>query len=242
MASLFISDLHLCAERPDISELFLGFLRDRVSGGDTLYILGDLFEVWLGDDAITEDQRAVVKAIRASTLGGAAAFFMHGNRDFLIGESFATMAGCQLLPESVTIRLGGQPVLLMHGDTLCTDDRDYQAFRAQVRNPAFIRQFLSMPIERRMAIAGQARSESGRAMQQKSMDIMDVNQQAVEDTMRRHGIRHLIHGHTHRQAMHEFPLDGEPARRTVLGDWHRTGSVLIHDENGFRMENFGRLD
>jgi len=239
MSSLFISDLHLCAERPAITEIFLGFLRDRVRPRDTLYILGDLFEVWLGDDALSDDQRVIVKAIRATALGGMPVYFMHGNRDFLAGEVFASMAGCRLLAEPVTIPLGGQPVLLMHGDVLCTDDHDYQAFRARVRNPAFIKQFLSLPIDQRIALAGQARMASGQAMQQKTMEIMDVNERAVEETMRRHGVRRLIHGHTHRQAMHEFTLDGDIAHRIVLGDWYRNGSVLIHDDGGFRMENFG---
>jgi UDP-2,3-diacylglucosamine hydrolase len=238
VANLFISDLHLSAERPDISNLLLGFLKNKVSGGDTLYILGDLFEVWLGDDAVSADQRRIVEAIHATVLRGVSVFFMHGNRDFLIGERFATMTGCRLLPERTAIRLGADLVLLMHGDELCIDDRDYQAFRAQVRNPAFIQYFLSLPIDKRVALASQARDASVRAMGQKSMEIMDVNQGAVEETMRRNHVRHLIHGHTHRQAMHEFPLDGATAHRIVLGDWCGRGSVLIRDEDGFRMENF----
>lgn len=238
MATLFISDLHLYAEKPAIAKLFLDFMGSRATAEDTLYILGDLFEAWLGDDAISDDQRPIIEAIHRTSARGTPVFFMHGNRDFLTGKDFAAMAGCQILADPTSIRLGGEPVLLMHGDTLCIDDREYQAFRAQVRHPAFIQYFLSLPIEKRRALAMEVRSESERSIHQKSMEIMDVNQQAVEATMRRHGVRHLIHGHTHRQAMHQFQLDGEDAHRIVLGDWHRNGSVLIHDDEGFRLENF----
>jgi UDP-2,3-diacylglucosamine hydrolase len=238
MASLFISDLHLSAERPVMSALFAAFLRDRVRPGDSLYILGDLFEAWLGDDAASPDQLAIMKLMRAAAARGTGMFFMHGNRDFLAGAAFETMSGCRILPDPSVTDLGGEPVLLMHGDTLCTDDHDYQAWRRQVRQPAFMNRFLAMPVEERRQVAEHYRAESERITQNKPMAIMDANQAAIEAAMREHHVRCMIHGHTHRQAIHDFELDGAPARRIVLGDWYRTGSALTFDQDGFRLENF----
>lgn len=238
MATLFISDLHLSAERPEMAALFHAFLRSRVKPGDTLYILGDLFEAWLGDDAADSDQLTALKLMRATALRGTRMYFMHGNRDFLAGSAFETMSGCRILPDPTVIHLGDDPVLLLHGDTLCTDDVDYQGWRLKVRQPAFMNQFLAMKVEERMKIAEHYRAESERITRDKPMAIMDANQGAIETAMRAHGVRHMIHGHTHRQAMHDFELDGAPARRIVLGDWYRNGSVLTFDEAGYTLENF----
>lgn len=238
MATLFISDLHLAAERRGLIEFFEAFLETRVSPGDTLYILGDLFEVWYGDDAATADQRRVQAAMRARADTGTEVRVMHGNRDFLMGAAFAEATGCRLIPDPSVIYLGDEPILLMHGDSLCTDDVEYQAFKARVREPAFQAQFLAMPVAQRRAIAQSYRAESAKNVRRKPMDIMDVNAGAVIDTMREHGVRRLIHGHTHRQAIHELSIDGKRAERIVLGDWDEIGCVLVHDGQDLRLENF----
>jgi UDP-2,3-diacylglucosamine hydrolase len=238
MSVSFISDLHLYAERPALTALLRAFLQQRLQTGDTLYILGDLFEAWLGDDAILPDQRAVLDALHAVSERGIALFFMHGNRDFLAGPGFAALSGCRLLDDPTVIELGGERVLLMHGDTLCTDDLEYQAYRARVRAPAFHDHVLSLSLAERIALAEHYRGESARLSREKPPEIMDVNQGTVEETMRAHGVRVLIHGHTHRQAIHDFRLDGAPARRYVLGDWHRTGSVLEYMDEHYYLGNF----
>lgn len=242
MTVAFISDLHLCAERPALAALLHGFLRSRLRGGDTLYILGDLFEAWLGDDAALPDQRPVLGDLRATAERGIDLFFMHGNRDFLAGAGFAAQSGCRLLDDPTVIELGGERVLLMHGDTLCTDDLEYQAYRARVRGPGFRDHVLSLSLEERIALAGHYRNESARLSRDKPPEIMDVNQQAVEAAMRAHGVCRLIHGHTHRQAIHDFTLDSAPARRYVLGDWHRDGSVLEYADGHYRLGNFDLND
>ncbi len=239
MATLFISDLHLSAERPAITALFRSFLRERVGADDELYVLGDLFEAWLGDDAADPDQQEILEAMRATAARGARLYFMHGNRDFLAGEGFESMSGCRILPDPTVIRLGGEAVLLMHGDTLCIDDTDYQAWRQKSRQPAFIAQFLSMPVAQRRQIAEHYRAESERITRDKPMAIMDANQGAVEAAMRAHRVTRMIHGHTHRQAIHDFTLDGTPVQRIVLGDWYRTGSALTFDKGKFTLDNFG---
>ncbi|HEX5513668.1 MAG TPA: UDP-2,3-diacylglucosamine diphosphatase [Gammaproteobacteria bacterium] len=221
---LFISDLHLDPRRPAITELFLRFLQEQRGQAQALYILGDLFEAWIGDDAVADDEPslAVLRAFSLTT----PTYFMHGNRDFLVGERFAALTGIELLPDPTVIDLFGRPTLLMHGDSLCTDDHDYQKFRQMVRNPAWQQGFLAMPIPQRIALAQQARSESGARNQSIDDYLMDVNQQTVEAEMRRHGVQQLIHGHTHRPAIHHFELDGRDHTRVVLGDWFEQGSVL----------------
>jgi UDP-2,3-diacylglucosamine hydrolase len=234
----FISDLHLCAERPGMTALLRAFLQHRLNSGDTLYILGDLFEAWLGDDAALPEQRPVLEALHAAAGRGITLFFMHGNRDFLAGAGFAAQSGCRLLADPAIIELGGERVLLMHGDTLCTDDREYQAYRARVRQPEFRDHVLSLTLEERIALAEHHRGESTRLSRDKPPAIMDVNPEAVMEAMRAHGVRRLIHGHTHRQAIHDFLLDGAPAQRLVLGDWYRTGCVLEYASGRFLMNNF----
>jgi UDP-2,3-diacylglucosamine hydrolase len=236
-ATLFISDLHLDPARPAITGLLLNFLEQPARQAEALYILGDLFEAWIGDDDAAEPGQTVAAALRTLTDSGVPAYFLHGNRDFLLGARFAAASGIQLLPESVIIQLAGNPVLLLHGDTLCIDDVEYQAFRAQVRHPAWQAQILALPLAQRRALAGQLRETSRQAAQQKAADITDVNPAEVERVMRAQGVQHLIHGHTHRPAIHEWLLDGQPALRAVLGDWQeQQGSVLRCDADGWRLE------
>jgi UDP-2,3-diacylglucosamine hydrolase len=236
--TLFISDLHLHPSRPAISALFLRFLDETAHQAQALYILGDLFEYWLGDEAVgLEAWRPIIAALRRATAtAGLEVYVMHGNRDFLLGEGFARATGCRLLAEPARIELYGEPTLLMHGDVLCTQDVEYQAFRAVVRDPAWQREFLARPLAEREALARRLRELSQQSTAQKKPEIMDVTPQAVEAVMRAHGVRRLIHGHTHRPGEHLFELDGEPARRMVLGDWYEQGSVLICTPAGWRLE------
>ena len=236
MATLFVSDLHLDPARPAITALFLDFLARQAGRADACYILGDLFEAWIGDDDDAELGWTVAGALRALADSGVPVHFLHGNRDFLIGERFAAAAGVRLLPESEAIDLYGEPVLLLHGDTLCTDDTAYQAFRAQVRDPTWQARLLELPLAQRRALAGQLRETSQQATQLKETAITDVNLEAVDGALRARGIRRMIHGHTHRPAIHEWMLDGQPARRAVLGDWYDRGSVLRCDVTGWRLE------
>lgn len=239
MTVLFISDLHLDPTRPDATRAFHRFLKDRAGKADALYILGDLFEAWVGDDDDDPLALEVIEALAKLTSGGTPAWFAHGNRDFLLGEDFSRRSGVELLPESKVVDLGGGPVLLMHGDSLCTDDHDYQEFRAMVRDPKWQAQFLALPLMARRALAAQARDASRISTSGKPMAIMDVNAAAVAEAMQANGVRRLIHGHTHRPAVHEFELGGEPATRIVLGDWFRQGWVLESGAGGFRLEEFG---
>jgi len=240
MTTLFISDLHLDPARPDITTQALEFLDTETRGAEALYILGDLFEAWVGDDDPEPEKRRVIDALRRLSDEGLACFFMHGNRDFLVGEGFATASGCTLLEDPTVIELYGTRVLLMHGDTLCTDDREYQAFRAMVRNPAWQQGMLARPLSERRALARQLRETSAANMAGKSMEIMDVNQGAVEAVMQEHGIYTLLHGHTHRPAVHHFEIDGHEATRIVLGDWYTQGSVLSWNTEGFVLRTLPR--
>ncbi len=224
-ATLFISDLHLDPSRPEITELFMAFLQ-RARGADGLYILGDLFEAWIGDDddaAIAQTVRAGLQSLAAD---GVPVFLMRGNRDFLLGETFEHQSGCRLLVDPTVIDLYGERTLLMHGDLLCTDDIEYQRFRAKVHDPAWQQAVLAKPLAERREMASTLRGESLRANAGKQAELMDVNPHSVENTMREQGVRRLIHGHTHRPAIHDFVLDGAPARRIVLGDWYDQGSML----------------
>lgn len=226
MAILFISDLHLDPARPRITETFLGFLAQEAREAERLYILGDFFEAWIGDDDPDPHHARVVHALRELTASGVPVDLMHGNRDFLIGQGFAEQTGCRLISDPTTIELDGTPTLLMHGDTLCTDDLEYQQFRRMVRDPEWQRDFLARPLPERRAFAAQARGESKARTQSKAEAIMDVNQQTVERCMRDHNVTQLIHGHTHRPAIHRFSVNGCPMTRIVLGDWYEQKSVL----------------
>lgn len=226
MSTLFISDLHLDPGRPAITALFFDFLQARARSATALYILGDLFEAWIGDDDDAPLATEVATHLRAVRDSGVALYFVHGNRDFLLGPDYAARAGLALLPETRVIDLYGTPTLIMHGDTLCTDDVDYQAFRAKVRNPAWQRQVLALPLVQRRAMAGQLRETSRAANRLKPEDITDVNPAAVNAALHQHGASRLIHGHTHRPGRHPLNIAGRAAERLVLGAWYDQGSLL----------------
>lgn len=239
MPTLFISDLHLDGDRPQVTARFLRFLREDARGADALYILGDLFEAWVGDDDPSEPGAAVAGGVRALVDAGVPVYFMRGNRDFLLGRDYALRAGMTLLPDPAVVLVDARPVLLMHGDTLCTGDAAYQAFRAQTRDPRWQAQFLSQPLEARLAFAAQARAAS--RAHQAGLDhgmesITDVAPAAVHDAFVRFGIDTLVHGHTHRPAVHGLDVDGRACRRIVLGDWYEQGSVLRMDTEGAQLE------
>lgn len=236
MTTLFISDLHLDPQRPDILREFTGLLEKAASSAKAVYILGDFVEYWIGDDDTEHGLETAFDKLR--TLGRSVpVYLMHGNRDFLIGRDFVDRYGIKPLPDPAVIDLYGEPALLMHGDTLCTDDTEYQSFRKMVRHPQWQSEFLAKPLAERRAIVMNLRQTSREATEEKPEDIMDVNQQAVEQAMREHNVRLLIHGHTHRPGVHNFVLDGQPATRIVLGDWYRQSSVLTYTETGFTLED-----
>lgn len=226
MQTLFISDLHLCRERPAIADLFLRFLQEVAAQAQALYILGDLFEAWLGDDMILPEYQDALSAMQSLTQQGVPVYVMYGNRDFLMREEFEQISGARLIQEPHIIQLGGQATLLLHGDTLCTDDVAYQQFRTMVRNPQWQNELLAKTPEQRLALAREYRAMSKTEMAKKDAAIMDVNPQTVLSTLRQNEVRHLIHGHTHRPGIHRFDLDGQPAQRIVLGDWYDHGSYL----------------
>lgn len=225
MTALFVSDLHLHASRPATSRCFITFL-DSLRPDQTLYILGDLFESWVGDDDPEPAYTPVKQALRRCSASGVAIFLLHGNRDFLIGEQFAGQTGCTLLEDGSVIELHGRRTLLMHGDILCTDDHDYQRLRAQIRDPQWQRQILALPLARRLQMAADARRSSLASNRDKEDYLMDVNADEVLRMFERHRAELLIHGHTHRPGLHSLTLDGRHLQRAVLGDWHRRGNVL----------------
>ncbi len=237
--SLFISDLHLCDSRPNITQAFIDFLKETALKAQALYILGDLFEYWAGDDAIEAGhQQAVISALRKLNSQGVALFFMHGNRDFLLNSDFAQATLGNLLPDPTLLHLYGKPVLLSHGDMLCTDDIAYQQFRVQVRNPTWKKEFLNQPLDTRIAYIEKIRMKSELEKSLKSMQIMDVNQQAVESLLRQHDYPPiLIHGHTHRPNKHIVSVDNQTCERWVLGDWYEQGSYLKLDQNGCQSQS-----
>ncbi|MCH4562755.1 UDP-2,3-diacylglucosamine diphosphatase [Halomonas sp. EGI 63088] len=250
MTTLLISDLHLHPGAPDVTEGFLRWLEARADGVDALYVLGDFFEAWIGDDLLDLGDadptgnaalaQRVAKALRRLADGGTEIRLMHGNRDFLLGERFARDAGASLLPDPAVVELGGQRVLLMHGDSLCTRDEAYMAFRAQARNPQWQQQILAMPLQDRLALAQSLRQQSGEATSNKADDIMDVTPEEVEKVMAEHGVTSLIHGHTHRPAVHRLEVDGQPARRYVLGDWQpgQGWEIVVEDDGEPELREF----
>jgi len=228
MTTLFISDLHLDTARPQIVEQFLTFLREEARQADALYILGDFFEAWIGDDAAGELENTVADALAALHAAGVPVFYMHGNRDFLLGDAYARRARLTILPDPSVIDIEGERVLLMHGDTLCTDDVRYQAFRTQTRAAEWQRAFLGKPLSERQAFAAQARAESQRYTRSIGDAITDVDPEAVQKAMLTHHTSKLIHGHTHRPARHCIQFNGAtPAERIVLGDWYDQRSMLL---------------
>jgi UDP-2,3-diacylglucosamine hydrolase len=236
MATLFISDLHLCPSRPQINRLFRDFLAGPAREAEALYILGDLFEYWAGDDDLDDPFNAEICAgLHALSSSGIPLFFMAGNRDFLAGEAFANAAGLTLLPDPTPVEVSGTTTLLMHGDTLCTDDAAYQAFRSEVRSPEWRQAFLALPILQRKAQIEALRRESEAQKRIKPMDIMDVHPAAVVQGLTFHRCTRLIHGHTHRPARHQFEVDGRASERWVLPDWYEKGGYLACDAKGCRL-------
>ena len=238
MATLFIADLHLQTEEPAITAGFLRFLRGEAKNADALYILGDLFEAWIGDDDPNPLHRDMAAAIKALVDSGVPCYFIHGNRDFLIGQRYARESGMTLLPEEQVLDLYGRNILIMHGDTLCTDDTGYLAFRAKVHTPWIQKMFLALPLFIRNRIAARMRAGSKAANSSKSMTIMDVNPKAVVNVMEKHRVQWLIHGHTHRPDVHSLIANGEPAHRVVLGAWHREGSMVKVTPEGVELIAF----
>ena len=237
MTTLFIADLHLDPGRPAITELFGRFIEEQARGADALYILGDLFEAWVGDDDPSDAGARVAGKLRALADSGVPVYFIRGNRDFLLGEAYARRAGMRILPDPAVILLEGEPTLILHGDLLCTDDVAYQQFRAQTRDPRWQAQFLAQPLQARLAFAAQARAASqarhGELMADGSAETVgDVSLETVRGWFARHGIRRMIHGHTHRPAIH----DADGTTRVVLGDWYAQGSVLRVDASGMALD------
>ncbi|MDG2108078.1 MAG: UDP-2,3-diacylglucosamine diphosphatase [Woeseiaceae bacterium] len=236
MTTLFISDLHLEANRPEIGKQFLSFLDGEARDAEALYILGDLFEIWLGDDDPNLYYTGIKVAIRRLTDSGVPVFFMHGNRDFLIGKIFSNETGVEILNDPVIVDLYGQSVLLSHGDTLCTDDIQYQKIRTMTRNPDWQAMMLAKSLEERIAFSVQARKDSMTHNSSVGAEIMDVNLEAVVSMLRKFGTSIMLHGHTHRPDIHNIDLGNQLATRIVLGDWFEQGSVVRWDENGPRLE------
>jgi len=241
--ALFISDLHLSGERPDTSQQFFRFLRDEGSRAEALYVLGDLFESWAGDDELQDaagDPLAaeVARAFRQLADTGVKVRVMHGNRDFLVGKGFFAASGAQFLEDPSVIRFAGKRLALLHGDTLCTDDVDYQAWRRTARSEAWQREFLSKPLAARHEAVAALREKSKEVVQAKPAEIMDVNTDAVRGAFRQLGVNRMIHGHTHRPARHEIEVDGARCERWVLPDWYGPGGYLALDDVGPRLVSF----
>ena len=237
MSTLFISDLHLATDRPAINALFIRFLETQARQAKALYILGDLFEVWFGDDMILPDYQPAIAAMKALTDSGVSLYIMHGNRDFFMGETLMQLCGATLLEDPAVIDLDGIPTLLMHGDTLCTDDLEYMKFRTMVRNHQWQKEVLAKSPEERLALAKQFREMSKAETGNKAEDIMDVNQQEIERMFNSHPIQRIIHGHTHRPAIHDLEINDQSVQRIVLGDWYEQGSVLVCEHNQCKLES-----
>jgi UDP-2,3-diacylglucosamine hydrolase len=238
MTVLLISDLHLDAGRPETIQRFTDFIDGHALSARELYILGDLFEAWVGDDEDDPRLAPILAALVRLQHAGVRCSVMHGNRDFLLGERFCAATGCRLLRDYEKVDLYGQSVLLPHRDLLCTDDTRYMTLRATLRSPEWQRDFLTKSLEERRTIAADLRKLSATEIAEKADDIMDVNQAAVERTMRDFDVPLLLHGHTHRPAVHRFTVDGRPATRIVLGAWYEQASVVRWDASGFSLEAF----
>jgi UDP-2,3-diacylglucosamine hydrolase len=237
--TLFISDLHLSPDRPEPIAAFQALLRGPARGAAALYAIGDLFDAWLGDDQLRESLPAAVATTFAElAMSGTPVYLQRGNRDFLLGERFAQASRATLLPDAVVHDVQGTPTLITHGDELCTDDVDYQRFRAYWQDPVHRRRLLAMPYFARRGIARFFRFASRRATAAKSEVIMDVNGAAVADAFRAHHVARMIHGHTHRPARHELVVDGRQCERFVLADWFRAASYLRVDATGVSAHGF----
>jgi UDP-2,3-diacylglucosamine hydrolase len=239
VSALFISDLHLTEERPEANERFIAFLEEKARNADALYILGDFFEYWIGDDDLREPFNAIVAGLLGDlSRKGVQVRLMHGNRDFLIGQRFCAATGAKLLPDPSVVEIQGVKTLLMHGDTLCTDDLEYQAWRRQARDPVFQASFLAKPVAERRAAVEQMREKSKAVVKGNTAEIMDVNDAAVRQALRSHGVRRLIHGHTHRPGKHAVEVDGERCERWVLPDWYGRGGYIEVTREGPRLIRF----
>ena len=228
---LFIADLHLAPERPEVIHLFERFVDEVAIHAERIYILGDFLEYWLGDDDKAEGLEKVFLSLKKLSDANVSVFFMAGNRDFLLGDELAKKCGFKIIEEPFIETINDQAMLLMHGDTLCTDDIEYQKFRTMVRDKSWQQQILARPLQEREQIARSMRQQSEYANAEKDYEIMDVNQKTVIDTMQKHHVNLLIHGHTHRPATHEFKIEGQDAKRMVLGDWNDKGSYIRVTEN-----------
>lgn len=235
MHSIFISDTHLCPTRPAINQVFFDFLRGPAAQAQALYILGDLFEYWAGDDDDDPFNASVLMGLRELADRGVALYLMHGNRDFLIGKRFVSACRAKLLPDATMVDLYGTPTLLMHGDTLCTDDVRYLEFRAKVRSPEWQQQFLAQTLAQRKQVIADLRSENAAEKKLKTEEIMDATAAGIEAALRAHAYPRLIHGHTHRPALHQHLVDGNKCERWVLADWYTSGSYLHCDNTGCRV-------
>jgi UDP-2,3-diacylglucosamine hydrolase len=243
VTTLFISDLHLDGTRPGITGQFLQFLDGEASQAERLYILGDLFEAWIGDDDPDPDKRRVIAALRSLSDRGVRCFVMSGNRDFLLGAGFCADTGASLLEDGTVVTVHGRRVLLMHGDTLCTDDRSYQRLRRIVRNPLVQWILRTMSLAQRQRLAARMRAGSKahiEATGKTTPYVMDVNAEAVANAFRAHDVDCLVHGHTHRPAVHQVSVDGTPRTRIVLGDWYEQGSVLRWTAQGYELAELRR--
>jgi len=240
MAFLFVSDVHLDAAAPEATEQFVNFLRAEAAGAEALYILGDLFEAWVGDDDEEPGNERVCCALRELNGSGVACFALHGNRDFLLGTGFCARSGCRLLSDPVIAELGGERVLLTHGDALCVDDHPYQELRTIVRERAWQQRFLALPRSHREQLADEARAGSRRHTSRTVPYIMDVNAAAVTAAFRSTGARRMVHGHTHRPGMHDLEVDGRPAQRIVLGAWYEQGSFLRYERGLYELRTLPR--
>jgi UDP-2,3-diacylglucosamine hydrolase len=238
--SLFVSDLHLSPRVPESARRFTDFLAGPARDAQAVYILGDLFDYWLGDDDLVDPfNESIRAALAALAAGGTATYFLPGNRDFLVGEAFAAATGVTLLPDIGVQQIAGRPTLLLHGDTLCTDDHAYLAFRGKVRSPQWQRDFLGMPLSQRRAIIEGLRLRSETAKSGKTDELMDVNPGMVAATFHEYGVSRMIHGHTHRQASHDIAVDGRACQRWVLGDWRATGNALACDGDHWHWLTIG---
>ena len=235
---LCISDLHLNADQPNIADAFSTFLQNTAINADALFILGDFFNVWIGDDDPSAFAAQVKAELKVLADTGVAVFIMHGNRDFLLGEDFCTQCGATLIHEPYTLRVGETEYLLVHGDALCTRDADYMAFRAMVRNADWQTNFLSKPLEERHAYASRAREQSKAMSSNKAEDIMDVTHEEVTQLLQEMDQSILVHGHTHRPAEHDLDIHGKPGKRIVLGDWHTLGWMLDITPQGYTLGDF----
>ena len=240
MSRLFVSDVHLDAGAPEAAEQFLEFLRTHAADAEALYILGDLFEAWIGDDDPDPAKARICDGLRALTDHGVGCFVLHGNRDFLIGRDFCKKTGSRLLADPVVADLDGERVLLTHGDALCTDDHSYQELRSTVRTPEWQRRFLALPLADRALVANQARAGSKEHTSRAIPNIMDVNEDAVSTAYRATRVRRIIHGHTHRPGIHDTAIEGEPAQRLVLGAWYEQGSYIQYENGRYELRNLAR--